>query len=73
MTTRPVRSPRVVELDVLNNSLNLIRLILALLVLFAHGFYIAGAGPGPGFRGENLGGWAVLGFFTIIYYRCSQN
>lgn len=61
-------TPRGVELDVRTNSLNLIRLALALLVLVAHGFYIAGAGPGPGFRGENLGGWAVFGFFTISGY-----
>jgi len=59
------RAVRAVELDSRTNSLNLIRLVLALMVLFAHGFYIAGAGSGPGFRGESLGGWAVLGFFTI--------
>jgi len=57
-----------VELDVRTNALNLIRLVLALLVLVAHGFYLAGQGPGPSFRGENLGGWAVFGFFTISGY-----
>lgn len=57
-----------VELDVRTNSLNLIRLALAALVLVAHGFPLSGQGPGPGFRGENLGGWAVFGFFTISGY-----
>lgn len=47
------------------NSLNLFRLILAATVLFAHSFYIAGAGEGPHLHGENLGGWAVAGFFVL--------
>jgi peptidoglycan/LPS O-acetylase OafA/YrhL len=51
-----------------NNSLNLIRLGLALLVLVAHGYYLSGAGTGPSIQGENLGGWAVFGFFTISGY-----
>jgi peptidoglycan/LPS O-acetylase OafA/YrhL len=59
---------RTVELDVRTNSLNLIRLALALLVLVAHGFYLSGAGTGPSFQAENLGGWAVFGFFTISGY-----
>ncbi|MEP6650682.1 MAG: acyltransferase [Lapillicoccus sp.] len=62
------RSGRAVELDVRTNSLNLIRLALALLVLVAHGFYLSGAGTGPSLQGENLGGWAVFGFFTISGY-----
>lgn len=59
---------RAVRLDVRSNSLNLVRLVLAFLVLFAHGFYLSGNGPGPSFRGENLGGWAVFGFFAISGY-----
>ena len=47
------------------NSLNLFRLILAATVLFAHAFYISGAGEGPHIQGENLGGWAVAGFFVL--------
>jgi len=47
------------------NSLNLFRLILAALVLVAHAFYIAGRGEGPHLHGENLGGWAVAGFFVL--------
>jgi peptidoglycan/LPS O-acetylase OafA/YrhL len=59
---------RTVELDVRTNSLNLIRLALALMVLVAHGYYLSGAGTGPSLQGENLGGWAVFGFFTISGY-----
>lgn len=47
------------------NSLNLFRLILAALVLVAHSYYIFGAGDGPHLHGENLGGWAVAGFFVL--------
>lgn len=47
------------------NSLNLFRLVLAFLVLLAHGYYIVGRDDSPGFNGENLGGWAVIGFFVI--------
>ena len=48
-----------------DNSLNLFRLVLAFLVLFAHGYYVVGRTDSPGFNGENLGGWAVIGFFVI--------
>lgn len=48
-----------------DNSLNLFRLILAGIVLLAHSFYTTGNGDGPHVRGENLGGWAVAGFFVI--------
>ena len=47
------------------NSLNLFRLMLAAAVLFAHAFYITGNGTGPMLHGENLGGWAVAGFFVL--------
>ena len=47
------------------NSLNLFRLVLAALVLFSHAFYIAGVPGSPAFNGENLGGWAVAGFFVV--------
>ncbi|ALV46004.1 hypothetical protein MB46_11450 [Arthrobacter alpinus] len=75
LTGKPSQRPYVMPvlrfgkaLDPRNNSLNFIRLILALMVLFAHSFHIVGAGNGPGFRGENLGGWAVAGFFGISGY-----
>ncbi|MEV7693157.1 acyltransferase [Microbacterium sp. NPDC089189] len=47
------------------NSLNLFRLVLAALVLYAHAFYLAGMDGNPSFNGEHLGGWAVSGFFVI--------
>lgn len=56
---------RSTEFPYRENSLNLFRLILAFLVLFAHGYYVVGRSDSPGFNGENLGGWAVIGFFVI--------
>ncbi|HEY5515185.1 MAG TPA: acyltransferase [Pengzhenrongella sp.] len=61
------------QLDPRRNSLNLIRLVLASLVLVAHAFYIAGVQSpdgtfGPHIDGENLGGWAVFGFFALSGY-----
>jgi peptidoglycan/LPS O-acetylase OafA/YrhL len=47
------------------NSLNLFRLVFAAIVLLAHSFYTTGNGEGPHIRGENLGGWAVAGFFVV--------
>jgi len=55
-------------LDARDNSLNLLRLVLSATVLVAHSFYIAGNGVGPHVDGENLGGWAVFGFFAISGY-----
>jgi len=56
------------QLDPHKNSLNLLRLLLASLVLVAHAYYISGRGVGPHIDGENLGGWAVFGFFAISGY-----
>ncbi|WP_067198419.1 acyltransferase family protein [Microbacterium sp. XT11] len=56
---------RASEFPYRENSLNLFRLVLAFLVLLAHAFYIVGRDDSPGFNGENLGGWAVIGFFVI--------
>lgn len=47
------------------NSLNLTRLVLATAVLVAHAWYITGTGSGPVWKEENLGGWAVAGFFVV--------
>lgn len=55
-------------LNARDNSLNLIRLVLAWSVLLSHSYPIAGNGHGPGWKGENLGGWAVIGFFVISGY-----
>ncbi|EFQ81785.1 acyltransferase [Aeromicrobium marinum DSM 15272] len=51
--------------DPRTNSLNLFRLVLAAMVLFAHAFYLDGRGIGPHIQGENLGGLAVGGFFVL--------
>lgn len=54
--------------DPRNNSLNLIRLILALAVLVHHSWPLTGTPDEPIFAGESLGGWAVAGFFGISGY-----
>ena len=56
------------RLDVRNNSLNLIRLVLAFAVLIHHSWPLAGAHGEPRFAGDTLGGWAVAGFFGISGY-----
>jgi len=63
-----VTSTTATTMDSRNNSLNLVRLVLATLVLVSHAFPIAGAGDGPVIADENLGGWAVIGFFAISGY-----
>ncbi len=45
--------------------MNMFRLVFAAMVLFAHSWYTAGQGTGPTFGDENLGGWAVAGFFVL--------
>ncbi|KAJ1684512.1 hypothetical protein LUZ63_020267 [Rhynchospora breviuscula] len=47
------------------NSLNLVRLALALLVVVSHSWLVAGRGDGPAPDGFTLGLWAVFGFFSI--------
>jgi peptidoglycan/LPS O-acetylase OafA/YrhL len=56
------------RLDPRRNSLNVLRLVFALMVLVAHGWYTAGEGVGLHIWNENLGGWAVFGFFAISGY-----
>lgn len=55
-------------LDPRNNSLNLIRLILALAVLVHHSWPLTGSPDEPVFSGDTLGGWAVSGFFVLSGY-----
>lgn len=57
-----------VRLDPRRNSLNVLRLVFAFAVLVAHGWYMAGQGVGLHIANENLGGWAVFGFFAISGY-----
>ncbi len=56
------------QLDPRNNSLNLIRLLLALAVLVHHSWPLSGAQGEPGFAGDSLGSWAVAGFFVVSGY-----
>jgi peptidoglycan/LPS O-acetylase OafA/YrhL len=51
-----------------NNSLNLVRLVLAICVLVSHSFTLGGFGKEPNFENESLGGWGVIGFFCISGY-----
>jgi peptidoglycan/LPS O-acetylase OafA/YrhL len=50
------------------NSLNAIRLLLAVLVVVSHSWAIGGFGPEPSLGGAHLGTWSVLGFFCISGY-----
>ena len=59
---------RGVELDVRTNSLNLIRLVLAAMVLLSHAFVLGGFGPEPVLGRHTLGTWAVYGFFVLSGY-----
>lgn len=51
-----------------SNSLNLLRLIFAVLVIISHSFPLSGWGVDPQIGGMNLGTFAVAGFFTISGY-----
>lgn len=62
-------SSRASWIDPRNNSLNLIRLAMAAMVLFHHVFPLTGRGEGIELTpGESVGGWAVFGFFMISGY-----
>jgi peptidoglycan/LPS O-acetylase OafA/YrhL len=51
------------------NSLNALRLLMALLVIVSHSWPIGGFGGGePRLGDETIGGWAVAGFFAISGY-----
>ena len=55
-------------LDAKRNSLNAIRLALALLVIVGHSWVVAGFGLLPGFGDVELGSFAVACFFAISGY-----
>ena len=55
-------------MDPRNNSLNLIRLVLAFAVLVHHSWPLTGEPSELYFAGDTLGGWAVAGFFGISGY-----
>jgi peptidoglycan/LPS O-acetylase OafA/YrhL len=54
-----------VRLDARDNSLNLVRLVLACTVLFAHSYTLSGNGFGPLVNNQHLGTWAVYMFFCL--------
>lgn len=55
-------------LDPRDNSLNLVRLVLACTVLFAHSYTLSGNGLGPLVNDQHLGTWAVYMFFCLSGY-----
>lgn len=56
-------------IDPRDNSLNLLRLAMAAMVLFHHVIPLTGRGEGIELTpGESVGGWAVFGFFMISGY-----
>jgi peptidoglycan/LPS O-acetylase OafA/YrhL len=48
-----------------DNSLNALRLALAVCVIISHSWPLGGFGPDPGWGSMNLGQFAVAGFFAI--------
>lgn len=50
------------------NSLNAIRLVLAILVVVSHSWPVTGNGPDPLIGSQDVGDWAVGGFFAISGY-----
>jgi peptidoglycan/LPS O-acetylase OafA/YrhL len=60
-----------------HNALGLIRLILAAAVIVSHGFPLSGRGEDPVQRWsenqQNLGGFAVIGFFAISGYLITKS
>lgn len=51
--------------DPRRNALNLIRLVLAAIVIVGHSWTLGGYFTDPRFAGMTLGGWSVGGFFAI--------
>ena len=48
-----------------DNALNLLRLVLAFMVLYSHADILAGTGGDFEVAGQHLGNWGVVGFFAI--------
>lgn len=67
---QPVRIVRTIgnSFDVRNNSLNFLRVVLAIAVIISHSWPIGGWGPDPRFGDSGVGHWAVAGFFAISGY-----
>jgi peptidoglycan/LPS O-acetylase OafA/YrhL len=56
-----------------DNGLNIIRLVLATLVIISHSFPLGGFGPDPVLGDLGLGSFSVGGFFTISGYLITQS
>ncbi|MFF1382224.1 acyltransferase family protein [Arthrobacter sp. NPDC058288] len=56
-----------------DNALNLIRILLAVLVIVSHSFPIGGFGPDPAVGDLSLGHFAVGGFFAISGYLITRS
>ena len=68
MTTPAGGGPTAPPLDTFDprhNSLNALRLILAVLVIVSHAWPLGGFGPDPQWGDFTIGTWAVAGFFAI--------
>ena len=50
------------------NSLNFLRLVMAVLVIVSHAWSLGGIGPEPSPGGHTLGTWSVYGFFALSGY-----
>lgn len=48
-----------------DNALDLIRILLAILIIVSHSFPVGGFGPDPAVGSLSLGHFAVGGFFSI--------
>jgi len=64
---------RTLQLDSRENALNLIRIILAILVIVSHSFPIGGFGNDPALGDLSLGHLAVGGFFAISGYLITRS
>lgn len=82
MGSRPESSPPLrkslgAALNGHRNSLGVLRLVLATLVIFSHAFPLGGWGSDPGLgwsKGqESIGGFAVVGFFAISGYLIAKS
>lgn len=56
------------DLSSRDNSLNFLRLLFALLVVFSHAQILTDTGDGVVVLGQHLGSWAVVAFFGISGY-----
>lgn len=63
MLSTRIFTPR--DLGSRDNALNMIRLLLALTVLYSHAEVLSRTGDGVVWQGQHIGSWGVVGFFAI--------